>query len=825
MKRRQFIYSGALAGLSGLTAPSVILSACKGNTSESPLDDLQAFRPFSEEDPLGINIDDIATLNAMKEQQLMHTGFVDVTKQPFLADPSGRKDSTKPIADAVFFGRHHKMAVYFPEGDYLVSDTIPCMAGWTDERTPNNKYLPWMETWPCILIGDQRGKRKPRIILASNSPGFDNPMDPKPVLHFDARSIIRKNTTDPLPANEGSTNYQQLLYGIDITIGKGNSGAAATTFNAAEGSTIQDCTFDVGDGFTGLFGGPGSGGAIFNIKVIGGSIGMHLYSSRPTCTITGCSFTGQREAGIEYAQRGPLILVGCEFMLNPGVPALISYAIAQEERSHGLKAGGVKAGDTRGLIVNANGSANLVDCRIDYSKPVKNTVAFEAHSAVYARNTWIRNSGVILTASTGTVHAPVIDQWTHVKEMAVSHDGYTEPMVTPIYIDGKQEFGIVKELQTKNTIPKDLQSRHLWDEENFPYWDKPGYANIKDTPYNAKGDGVTDDTKALQKAIDENKTVFLPKGAYRITRTLRLKPGTKLFGICASYCMIVPAAVEGGDFTDPENPQPAIQTADTSKPGTVLAFFSVFVPHEEGKACYWLDLASADSIVRCVFPISGCTISDLDPFRKGIYPWTNWEWKDMESFALYTGYLKIFWELDDWEPFSDSHTGGRPNWPMVRVHGKGSGRWYLFVDHDLLSQGFRHRRILIENTDGPFSIYHAQLQYGHGKSEMEISDAENIAVYGIKNERPAVALLISNSRQILLTGVGGPIILNQNRGKIAIENSTDIVLSGLTPDFPDNATKRPSMKSPFVVTTMKDGSTAVTEPYERPILYKINDSK
>ena len=47
-------------------------------------------------------------------------------------------------------------------------------------------------------------------------------------------------------------------------------------------------------------------------------------------------------------------------------------------------------------------------------------------------------------------------------------------------------------------------------------------ANVKDAPYNAKGDSFTDDTNAIQKAIDENEYVFIPKGYYRITKTIKL---------------------------------------------------------------------------------------------------------------------------------------------------------------------------------------------------------------------------------------------------------------------------------------------------------------
>ena len=47
----------------------------------------------------------------------------------------------------------------------------------------------------------------------------------------------------------------------------------------------------------------------------------------------------------------------------------------------------------------------------------------------------------------------------------------------------------------------------------MPSWETPGACNVKLPPFNAKGDGLTDDTVAIQAALD-NQTcdvVYLPK--------------------------------------------------------------------------------------------------------------------------------------------------------------------------------------------------------------------------------------------------------------------------------------------------------------------------
>ncbi len=55
------------------------------------------------------------------------------------------------------------------------------------------------------------------------------------------------------------------------------------------------------------------------------------------------------------------------------------------------------------------------------------------------------------------------------------------------------------------------------------------WANLHDL--GAKGDGVTDDTKAIQTAINSHKAIYVPSGRYVLSDTITLKPDTVLIGL------------------------------------------------------------------------------------------------------------------------------------------------------------------------------------------------------------------------------------------------------------------------------------------------------
>ena len=136
------------------------------------------------------------------DKQLAADGILDVTKAPYLADPTGKKDSTWAIQQAIKDARDARLVTFLPGGSYRVSDTIACVQGVvTPDHWPFGKSAsPATQTtagesgfnyqsdyFPCILMGS-RTRQRSTIFLAPQSPGFGDSQKPKPVVHFWARN-------------------------------------------------------------------------------------------------------------------------------------------------------------------------------------------------------------------------------------------------------------------------------------------------------------------------------------------------------------------------------------------------------------------------------------------------------------------------------------------------------------------------------------------------------------------------------------------------------------------------------------------------------------
>ncbi len=171
--------------------------------------------------------------------------------------------------------------------------------------------------------------------------------------------------------------------------------------------------------------------------------------------------------------------------------------------------------------------------------------------------------------------------------------------------------------------------------------DGAGAVNIREEPYRAKGDGINDDSAAIQRAIDDwqgtRRTILLPAGTYLLTQPLRYKPAkghgyNNLRGAGAGKTVL---RLRDNTFSDAAKPQPVLTlgyngredgsgvhadwfnnnvsdlSIDTgmANPGAIgLQFYSnnvgslrnVIIRSGDGKGAIGLDLGYADQNGPCL---------------------------------------------------------------------------------------------------------------------------------------------------------------------------------------------------------------------------------
>lgn len=696
---------------------------------------------------------------ALGNPQLAELGILDVTAGPFRADPTGQTDSTGALQAAIDYARSHCMVAFFPSGTYLVSDTLKCLQGRTgrSERVDDPKLLAMgfgigPRALPCVLMGSRRGERRPRIVLAANSPGFDDPDQRKYIVHF-----WREVDGKPQP----NASFNQMFVGIDIVTGEGNPGAVGIRHRCAQGSGVQDCTIDATHSLTGLEGGAGSGGSHINVTVIGGRIGMDLWEAQPAPTITGVTLIGQTEVALRYAGYQTLTAVGLRVETDTDGPAIVTRPNAGS--------------------MDLFGQINLIDSAIQFRKPGDNTAVL-AQTSLYMNNVYVKGAKVIARHPTEPHLPGHPSDWLRVVEYARGIDPPNKRLVyeykAPVYVDGERLPGSVLPAQVEAAAPPDdLQSRHLWD-ETFPSWESPGAANVKAPPYSAMGDGESDDTGAIQQAIDENEIVFLPRGKYRLSKTLSFRPDTKLVGVHRVYSVLSAMQADGGDFGDVATPRPVLQTADDANARTVVAFLGISATTPGAYCLRWQ--AGRQSIYRAV---------------------ETWVYRPRDV-------------ADD---------AALLDHPQIVISGNGGGRWFNFHSDHQGTPRPNYRHLLVDGTAEPLHFYQCNPEHSGGDANMEVRDARFVSIYGLKGESPTPILVVRDSSHLGLFGYGGNAIPPDGESLVAFERTPDFVIANLV-DRPQGIRGDPTAWHALADLTPA-GLTLRLPPLERPVLYKRGDPR
>jgi len=706
----------------------------------------------------------------LANRKLARLGYVDVTAAPFSADPTGKADATKALQAAIDFARDRQMVAFFPPGEYVVGDTLRCIHGRHDPVTRRRRRDG--RDWPCVLVGSRRAGPRPRIVLAPRSEGFGDPNRPRYVVHFWARAVDEGDYDDTQP----NINMNQMLVGIDVVTGEGNAGAVGIRHRAAQGSSVQDCTIDARGGLCGLEGGAGSGGSHIGVTVLGGRIGADLRQTQPATTITGFRLLDQTHTALLVEGRQAVTAVGLHIRTEAAGPAIVT----RQSYPH-------------------HGQLCLVDGLIEFARGGEN-LAIDARASLTMHNVFLRNVARLVRAP-GAPGVETTAEWSRVDEYAVGVDPPQAPRwlskrplqyTSGAWVDGVRAAGrSLVSLGMTTRPPADLVDRHLWA-RGFPTFESPGCANVKDAAFGAVGDGEADDTAAIQKAVDTSEVVFLPKGVYRVTRTLTLRADTKLIGIHPSFSAILAAAAPGGDFVDAGHPRPVVQTVDDADAETALAFLKIAITYRTPGA-YCVDWrCGRRSVFRSVHTIL-----------------PHWWWaKDAPKQPV--------------------------NHPLVVVRGAGGGKWYNFHEACRRWHGADYRHLLIDGTAGPLHLYQCNPEYGRGAAEMEIRRSKHVSIYGLKGEYNAPILLVRDSDHVRVFGYGGNAAGWPGKSLFVVERTPNFLLANLA-DSPRLGGRGKPDEAPgigvdpekwhMLIERPIEGGEFRTPPRERPALYRRGKPK
>lgn len=433
-------------------------------------------------------------------EELLGIGLLDVTRPPYQADPTGKKDSTEALQRAINDARDQGLVCFFPQGTYLISDTLSCEQENYKLEIPRSvdgqiaNY--WHKNHRVILLGSTKGEKRPVIKLSKDAKGFNDPSHPKLAIWIWARTWFGDGTGE-----QPNISFGHSFIGIDIDI-RGHAGAIGLKHSGSQGCTLQDSTIFAEGAYSGLYNCPGQAAGTYNVEVIGGEYGFFADSRSRFPILIGCTFKHQTKSAIAYAKDGtqvPTLLIGCQIESASGK----AIDLSNDTNYAGI---------------------SLVDCIIRMDRGV--LVSTRKNENIVLENTFVRGVDRITTGSDSTLSP---NRWTVIEQYSQqSEDGIR-------MVNGVVSSNEYMQIQIIDSEP-DSGSIVAKHRTRAPSFEDEDAVNVK--TFGAKGDGVTDDRKAFERAISSHKKVFVPPGKYKLTGTLKLKPDSQIFSFSPFLCSI-----------------------------------------------------------------------------------------------------------------------------------------------------------------------------------------------------------------------------------------------------------------------------------------------
>ena len=443
--------------------------------------------------------------------RLQDAKAVYLTKDNFPVHGDGVADDSAAIQSAIdkVASAHHEGVLFVPQGRYRITRTIYVWLG-------------------VRVIG--YGANRPVFVLADNTPGYQQGLG---YMFFFSGSRPGADRDRTFPANgvrppiEGTVppnnsvadanagTFFSAMSNVDLEIGSGNPAAVGVRFHVAQHSYLAHMDFHIGSGLAAL---KDVGNEAEDLHFYGGQHAIVSVKTSPgwQFTLLDSSFEGQSEAAISEHEVG-LTLVHDTFR---NVPQAVSIDAGFADE---LWAEDTRFEDISGPAITISNENNA-----------RTEINLENIACRNVKTFALLREGGHKIAGPGENY--VVKAFSHGLTMSAPGDAGG--------IKTNFDAHAVKELPppTGNAIAA-LPPADTW-------------VNLQSL--GAKGDGVTDDTAAIQQAIAEHNALYVPMGHYLVSDTILLRPDTVLIGLHPSATQFDLADGTAG-FQGPGAPRPLLE--------------------------------------------------------------------------------------------------------------------------------------------------------------------------------------------------------------------------------------------------------------------------
>ncbi|MBV8830072.1 MAG: SMP-30/gluconolactonase/LRE family protein [Acidobacteriaceae bacterium] len=606
---------------------------------------------------------------ALNAQSVM-TAKVDDPNAVYFAAPEftihgdGKTDDSAAIQAAIDKVEvNHQGIVFIPSGRYAVARTVYVKAG-------------------IRLFG--YGATRPVFVLPENSPGFQKGMGvlfmfigARPGGAYDPGARVPVPPPGTVPPKEvpdaNSGTFYSAMSNIDVEIGDGNPAAVCVRFHVAQHAFLTHMNFRIGSGLAGIY---QVGNEAEDLHFFGGRYGILTEKTSPAWqfTLIDSSFEGQRDAAIREHEAG-LTLIRDSFRNVP-----VGVDIDREYYDQ-LWAKDCRFSDvSRAAFVISSEKSRLNEIGIE-SAVLSNVPVF----ALY------RESGKKLTAK-GSVYR--VDEFNH---------GVIVPAPGSM-----GEIGTTYKAESLTAAPPPLTPAIR------PMPGCEEWLNVK--TLGVVGDGKTDDTAALQKAIDGHRVLYLPSGHYLVSDTLELKPDTAIIGLHPTLTQI-DLADDSPTYRAVGPPRAVISTPRGGD--NVLSGFGVFTGGINPRAVGVLWRGGEHSLIDDVRFLGG--------HGSGTNPYNNNQTADSDLRRRWDGQYPSLWVTEGGGTFADIWT----------------------------PDTFAQSGMYVSDTKIPGHVYEISAEH-HVRNEVKLERVENWDFSALQTEEEAgespesLSLEISNCKNVLI---------------------------------------------------------------------------